>query len=100
MTVTYNKLTGKFHTGHGGRATDDPLKNQRPLVTQRLEGEDGRLVPGYTGFIAGIQHEFAATYGQATKHASAQSLPTDSRNPAKWKHFTLPFEQVFARSLG
>ena len=100
MTVTFNKLTGKFHTGHGGRATDDPLKNQQPLVAHRLDGEDGRLVPGYTGFIAGIQHEFAATYGQATKHASAQCLPTDSRNPAKWKHFTLPFEQVFARVLG
>ena len=63
-------------------------------TTTRLDGNAGRMMPGYTGFIPGMQHEFAATYGQATLRAGTEDLPSDTRNPDKWKKFTLPFEQV------
>lgn len=66
-------------------------------TTTRLDGNAGRMMPGYTGFIPGMQHEFAATYGQATLRAGTEDLPSDTRNPDKWKKFTLPFEQYTKR---
>jgi len=45
-------------------------------------------VPGYTGFIAGGQHEFAKTYGEATRHALDESLPKDTHNKDKWEKYT------------
>jgi hypothetical protein len=55
------------------------------------------MMPGYTGFIPGIQHEIGSTYGAATLKSAVEDLPANTHNPEKWKKFTEPFEQYKKR---